>query len=204
MEDVMAHFRELLVYLAPGADPADAVERPGELSHTSIVPVPDVETLVEYVRSVEGVQLVELYGGFGPDAAAAVLAATGDGAVPVGLVGTPYPTPPANLALIYELPGADPAVDRFVQTHDNGSVTVVGVPSGEAAAAVATELVDAGADRIELCGGIGPLAAKPVLDAIGTRVPVATVLFGFESLPSVAAYRARFERTLEEHPELAG
>lgn len=200
----MAHFRELLIYLAPGADPKDRVEREGAISHTSIVPVPDVETLVSYVKSVDGVQLIELYGGFGPAAAAEVLAVTGAGAVPVGLVGAQYPTPPANLVMIYELPGADPATTRHTYRHANGAVTVVAVPDADAAADVAEELVDTGADRVELCGGMGPLAAKPVIDAVGDRVPVSTVLFGFESLPSVAAYRARFERTVAEHPELLG
>lgn len=192
----MTHFHELLMYLAPGSNPADRVVRSGGLSHTSIVPVPDLKTALEVVTSFDRLDLVELYGGFGPAAAAAILELTGNGEVPVGLVGAEYPTPPKKLAAIFEAPGADPAVDRWT----NGSVTMVAVPSAEAAPAVAAGLAADGADRIEVCGGMGAIPAAAVQAAVD--VPVSTVLFGFESLPTVAAYRARFEKTLEEHPEL--
>jgi hypothetical protein len=56
---------------------------------------------------------------------------------------------------------------------------------------VASELVAAGAERVELCGGMGPVPAAAA--ALVVDVPVTTVLFGFESLPAAAAYRARFE-----------
>lgn len=52
----------------------------------------------------------------------------------------------------------------------------------------------AGAERVELCGGMGPIPAAAVARAV--NVPVTTVLFGFESLPFAAAYRARFEASL--------
>jgi hypothetical protein len=193
---VMAHFHELLMYLSRGSNPDDRVVRSGDLSYTSIVPVPDLETALEVVRSFDRLDLIELYGGFGPTAAAAILKLTGDGEVPVGLVGAEYPTPPKKLAAIFEAPGADPAVDRWT----NGSVTMVAVPSTTTAPAVAAELAADGADRIEVCGGMGAGPAAAVQAAVD--VPVSTVLYGFESLPTVAAYRARFERTLEEHPEL--
>jgi hypothetical protein len=53
-----------------------------------VVPVPDAETAAAVAAELghDGLDLIELYGGFGPRAAAAVLAATG-GQVPVGVVG---------------------------------------------------------------------------------------------------------------------
>lgn len=195
----MTTFRDLFLYLAPGSDPADRVVWTSELSRTAIVPVPDVAAAVAVAAELvagDGLDLIELYGGLGPKAAAAVLAATGDGAVPVGLVGVEYPAPPRHLVVLFEAPDGDPAADRIVHEHRDGTVTVVAVPSAAAAPEVAAELVAAGADRVEVCGGMGPTPAAAVMAAIGDRVPVAPVLFGFESLPAAAAYRARFEEAL--------
>lgn len=192
----MAHFHELLLNLSPDGSSKDSVVRANELSHTTIAWVPDVESAIELVRSFDRLDLIELYGGFGPDAAAAILEVTGKGELPVGMVGAVYPTPPAKIAAIFEAPGSDPKVDRW----STGGATMVGVPTAEAAAAVAAELVAAGAERVEVCGGIPADAAAKVQAAVD--VPVSRILYGFESLPTVAAYRARFEKTLEVHPEL--
>lgn len=62
----MAHFRDLFMFLAPGSDPADRMVRESELSHTTIVPVPDVETAVRVAAGMVadgGLDLIELYGG---------------------------------------------------------------------------------------------------------------------------------------------
>ena len=192
----MAHFHELLLYLSPDATPKDRLVRANELSQTAIVWVPDLESAIEVVRSFDRLDLVELYGGFGPEAAAAILELTGNGELPVGMVGAAYPTPPKKIGAIFEAPGSDPKVDRWT----SGGTTMVGVPTAEAAAAVAAELVAEGAERIEVCGGMPADSAAVVQAAVD--VPVSRILFGFESLPTVAAYRARFEKTLEDHPEL--
>lgn len=71
--------------------------------------------------------------------------------------------------------------------------TVVGVADGAQAVRAALDLVADGVDSFELCGGFGPLAAAPVIEAIGGRVPAGLVLFGMESLTTVAAYKARAE-----------
>lgn len=192
----MAHFHELLLTLSPEATAGDRIVRANDLSHTTIAWVPDLETAIELVKSIDRLDLIELYGGFGPDAAAAILEVTGNGELPVGMVGVEYPTSPKKIVAIFEAPGADPKVDRWT----SGGTTMVGVPSAKAAAAVAAELVAEGAERIEVCGGMAGADAAVVQAAV--RVPVSRILFGFESLPAVAAYRARFERTLEDHPEL--
>jgi Family of unknown function (DUF6506) len=192
----MAEFNVLFLYLAPGADPTRRFVRDDTLSHVTLVPVPSADAAASVARELlasEGVDLIELYGGLGPTAAAKVLAATGDGEVPVGVVGVEYsPAPEGNIAAMFAADGADSATDRWVFEHDRGRVTVVVVPSTTAAPSAAEKLVAEGAERIEVCGGMGPVPATEVMTAVGDRVPVSAVLFGFESLPAVAAYRARF------------
>jgi len=61
------------------------------------------------------------------------------------------------------------------------------VPAPEAAVKVAIELVDAGAQLIELCGALGPIWAAAVIVATEGRVPVGFVAFGAESIPKLAA-----------------
>ena len=62
---------------------------------------------------------------------------------------------------------------------------------GRPPVAAGQRLGDVAANRVELFGGMGPIPAAAVMVAVD--VPVGTVLFGFESLPAVATYGARFE-----------
>jgi len=81
-------------------------------------------------------------------------------------------------AFLYVQDGADPATDRVVSEPAIGRTLFVPVPDQSAAASVATELVDGeGVEIIELYRGIGPAAAAEVIDAVGDRVPVGTVLY---------------------------
>lgn len=172
--------RNLFLVLVPDADPADRVVHSDDLSTTTIVPVPSAEAAVLVVESFGEVHLVELYGGLGFDTAAAVLAVVPD--VPVGFPGPALP--PVAAAVLFEDPNGG-------ARWSFGTTTVVAVPSVSDVPAVASELVAAGAERVELCGGMGPVPAAAVAKVVD--VPVTTVLFGFESLPAAAAYRARFE-----------
>jgi Family of unknown function (DUF6506) len=81
----------------------------------------------------------------------------------------------------------DPAVDRAVIERGGLTTTIVAVPDREAAVQVAAELVDAGAQSIELCGAFGPTTTARVIEAVGDRVPVGSVSYGVESVPAVAA-----------------
>jgi hypothetical protein len=181
-------FRNLFLVLVPGADPADRVVHADALSETTIVPVPSVASAVWVVSSFGDVHLIELYGGLGFDTAAAVLAVAPG--VPVGFPGPAMP--PVASAVLFEDPDAGGTRWAF------GATTVVAVSSVADVPAVAAELVAAGAERVELCGGMGPVPAAEVAATVG--VPVTTVLFGFESLPPAAAYRASFEEAMSQRP----
>lgn len=173
----------LFLILIPGATSTDRVERTDNLSTTAIVPVPDMPTAMTVAREKK-YDLIELYGGLGAETAAAIV--TASPITPVGYTGC-ADTSPVATAVLYEDPTADPTVDRWTF----GATTVVAVPSPADAPAVAAELVASGAERVELCGGMGPIHAAAVQAKV--TVPVTTILFGFESLPAAAAYRARFE-----------
>ena len=93
--------------------------------------------------------------------------------------------------IIYEKAGADPAVDSIV-TERAGSRTTLLATDASTIVAAAVQAVDSGADQVELCGGLGTLWHAKVLDAVGDRVPVGAVMFGFESLAGVADDQARY------------
>jgi Family of unknown function (DUF6506) len=193
----MTQFKEALIFRAQGTNPADRKHRETALTRTAFVPVPDAETAATVATELgdDGLDLIEMYGGFGPKAASAVLAATG-GQVPVGVVGVEEDTPVRERAAIWGGLDADPAKDRFVFEHDGGRITIVVVPDPEAVPKVAEQLVGEGVERLEICGGLGTAAAAAAIEAVGDRARVAAVAFGFESLPGAAAYRARFEEAL--------
>lgn len=89
--------------------------------------------------------------------------------------------------------GVDPGASG-VETEGAGSRTTVLFRDPSAVVATAIEAVDGGADQIELCGALGPVWHAKVLEAVGDRVPVGAVMFGFESLTSVADFKARYGR----------
>lgn len=99
-----------------------------------------------------------------------------------------------HTVIIYEASGADPATDRIVTRRGEHVTTVVATGDGEAesVAALAARFVDEGADVIELCGGMGPVPQAATLAAVGDRATVGAVMYGFESLESVAAYKVGF------------
>lgn len=96
-------------------------------------------------------------------------------------------------AYIFEQPGANPEVDRFVIDREGQETTLVAVPDASAAARVAIELVDDGTQLIELCGGFSLADAASVVDAVDGRVPVGHVVFSVESVTGAAAYKAQFD-----------
>ena len=93
-----------------------------------------------------------------------------------------------NWAFIYlGLGGEDPSTDRAVIENGGLATTVVAVPDPAMVGEVAKELVDAGAQSIELCGAFGPSGVAAALEATGGRVPVGGVTYGAESMHTLAA-----------------
>jgi hypothetical protein len=101
----------------------------------------------------------------------------------------------SNNVIVYEVEGADPAVDRIVTEHAGSRTTLVASDQSTIVAAAA-HAVDQGAEQIELCGGLGPVWHAKVNKAVGDRVPVGAVMYGFESLTGIADYKARFGNEL--------
>ena len=190
----MSQFTEAFIFRAEGADHTKRGVREDDLARTLFVPASDNTTAGAAAAELldEGLDLVELYGGFGPRAAAAVVTAT-DGKVPVGLVGVEQDDPARDGAVIYVAAGAEPDRDRFVYEHSGRRMTFVAAPDTAAVPRVAAELVAAGAETIELAGGLGAVPAAAVIAAVGERALIAPIMFGFESLPGAAAFRARYE-----------
>lgn len=197
----MAEFDEMFIFLEAGSDPAEdrvATEHSG--IKTLLVWVPDgsAAARVAAEQAAAGVRLIELYRGFDLGSAAQVIEAV-DGRAPVGVAGYGYGTAPlgdriVNSATIYADPAADPATDRVVKIHDGGGRTTVVAAPDASAAGVAVDLVEQGAELIEICGGSPLTTARRVQEAIGGRVPVSHVGYHFESFDGVAAYKASFEQ----------
>ena len=93
-----------------------------------------------------------------------------------------------NWGFIYlGLEDEDPAVDRAVIGRGDLKTTVVAVKDRDSAVEVAVELVEAGAQSIELWWRIrGTATAARVIDAVGDRVPVGAVSYSSESVFSLA------------------
>jgi uncharacterized protein DUF6506 len=72
-----------------------------------------------------------------------------------------------NRGFIYvQGPGTDPAMDRVVIESAGCRTTIVAVPDQYAGVQVAVELVDSGAQRVELYDSLGPIWIGNAIDAI--------------------------------------
>lgn len=93
--------------------------------------------------------------------------------------------------IIYVVAGIRPGADTIETSSEEARTTLVATDP-EHLVAAALDAVDNGTDRIELCGATGPQWQAKVRAAVGGRVPVGVVMFGFESLTGVADYKARY------------
>lgn len=188
-----ANYDGLFVFLEPGSNPAadrQVIEHSAD-SRTLLVWVPDAEKAAEVAASAvdeNGVRLVELYRGFDLRGAARVI----ERVVPrAPVAAASYERGTANTeirrsASIYE--STKPA-KRVLQEHGDGWTVVVGA-SLEQMPDVAEQLVDEGADLIEICGGTDLTAAAAVKQRLGDRAQVSLVSWPFESLEGAASYKA--------------
>ncbi len=74
--------------------------------------------------------------------------------------------------------------DHFVQYQgtDTFSMKVVGVRHASEGVEAAKEMVAEGIQLIELCGGLSPVWAGKIIEAIEYAVPVGVVAYGPESI----------------------
>ncbi len=93
----------------------------------------------------------------------------------------------SNYAFIYLGVGTeDPAIQRAEIEHDGLRTTIVAVPTKAAVVTIALELMESGAESIELCGAFGPIWTARVIEALGASIPVGGVAFGMESVHALA------------------
>ncbi|MFG1792585.1 DUF6506 family protein [Nocardia sp. NPDC049149] len=199
----MSETAELFLFLEEGANPeADRVIQDFGDSESLLVWVPDgaAAATVAAAAVAAGTKLIELYRGFGLESAAQVIEAV-DGRAAVGVAGFGFGTAAAgpireSATIFVGHPSADPATHRFVRGGNGGAkTTAVAVPDSAAAVAVARELVEHGAELIELCGGASLLAARDVRAEVGDKVPVSLVSWPVDSLQRAAAFNAEFDAT---------
>lgn len=88
-----------------------------------------------------------------------------------------------NFAFIFLGPGLNPKLNRAIIKNDQVTFTTVGVDyyHKEEVIEVAKEMIEQGAQMIELCGGFGPLWITKVTEAIEAKVPVGSVFYGPEA-----------------------
>ena len=88
-----------------------------------------------------------------------------------------------NFAYIYLAPGFDSKNNTMVSKNDQCSFISVGVDmfDKQQVIAAAQQVVAAGAQAIELCGGFGPAWIDKVSMAIDHVVPVGGVFYGPEA-----------------------
>ena len=94
-----------------------------------------------------------------------------------------------NKALIY----VDKESEPMVIEHGDSQIGIAAASEPPAAPKVANQLVQEGAELIELCGGISTGWLAEVSTAVPTNIPIGLVTYPFESLDTIAEYKARFE-----------
>lgn len=196
---------EAYVVVAPGVDVAgERVDRERDGQRRPIVFVPDESVAPKVAADLvaEGIELVELYGGFGSTAAAAVSAAVG-GKVPVGLVTFGMESLVAAAAshearrtgrpTHWGLLDDGTAGQHLVREHGPHRWTAVELSDPDDAPQAAVELIRSGVELIEMPGGFETTTVAEVIAAVERKVPVGIVSFGVEALAGAAAYATRVE-----------
>ncbi|MFC0776940.1 DUF6506 family protein [Flavobacterium sp. HJSW_4] len=102
-----------------------------------------------------------------------------------------------NKAIIYEGYGAELGKTKFVRENASGRLTIVAIGNPSEALPAAIELVEEGAELIELCGYIPIIWKLRILQAVGDKAKVSSVTFGIESLLLAAAFSKSYQ---EEKP----
>jgi hypothetical protein len=98
--------------------------------------------------------------------------------------------PLRHWAFLYTAPGAPAEGTTTVVETPLCRTVLIGVPDVDAGVRRVPELVAAGAQLIEVCGGFGPIGTAKVLAAAG-GIPVGSVGYGPESVDGVHAIFAK-------------
>ena len=196
---------EAYLVVAAGAAPGgETIDRRRAGQRRPIVFVPDESAAPRVAADLvaDGVELIELYGGFGPTGAAAVSAAIG-GRVPVGFVcfgmeslvaaAACHRARRAGAPTHWGLLDDGTAGERLERVEGPQRWTAVELSDPAAAPEAAIELVRAGVELIEMPGGFETTTVAEVIAAVERRVPVGVVSFGVEALAGAADYSARVE-----------
>jgi len=86
-----------------------------------------------------------------------------------------------KIAHLFAGAGLDPKKHRAVFETPTISCVIIGNKDVAEAANTAKKLVkEEGIQLIELCGGFGPVGTAKVIEAVGDKIPVASVSYGFE------------------------
>lgn len=93
----------------------------------------------------------------------------------------------SNFGFIVTGRGLDPVRNVAVMESPAFRMTAVGVERAEQAIDVARQMVAAGVQLIELCGGFGPVWTARIIEAIGAAIPVGSVSYGPESIDQMHA-----------------
>jgi hypothetical protein len=88
-----------------------------------------------------------------------------------------------NYAYLFLGPNLNPAEHRAVIKTDKLTYTTVGISfdKKEQVIDIAKELINNGAQMIELCGGFGPIWIARIIEATQGAVPVGGVAYGPEA-----------------------
>jgi hypothetical protein len=86
---------------------------------------------------------------------------------------------------IYTLGDTSAPVRRDVLGSPACELISVGIPTVEAAAAAARDLLEDGAELIELCGAFGAAGLAAVVAEVEGKVPVGAVFYGGEAAPGL-------------------
>ena len=93
-----------------------------------------------------------------------------------------------NYAFMVLGPGFDPELNTSVTESPEFKMTVVGVPTVDEACGLVPQLIEDGAQMIELCGGFDADATARVIDAIDGKVPVGAVRFSEAETVKLTAF----------------
>lgn len=152
----------------------------------------EAETVARELRD-QGVQLLDLCGGFDEALTARVVTAV-EGKIPVGAVRLApeeirRSAPSSRYGFVFKGPGMASERCRCTFEAPNFSLEIRGVGSPEEGERVSRELRDAGVELLGLCGGFHEALVARVAAAVEHKIPVGAVQYAPEEAEKLARFR---------------